>query len=78
MKTIAASKLVAMVAAIMKGAGSSEAEAQAIAERLVDSNLVGHELRRISPAIAPFRTAPQPIHIGRWAVIFPPQSEVKG
>ncbi|MEO8486313.1 MAG: malate/lactate/ureidoglycolate dehydrogenase [Betaproteobacteria bacterium] len=43
MKTIPAPKLVALVAAIMEGAGSSEAEARAIATRLVDSNLVGHE-----------------------------------
>jgi len=43
MKTIAAPKLVAMVAAIMEGGGSSTAEAQAIAQRLVDSNLVGHD-----------------------------------
>jgi uncharacterized oxidoreductase len=43
MKTIAAAKLVAVVAAIMEAGGSSEAEARTIAERLVDSNLVGHE-----------------------------------
>ena len=43
MKTIAAPKLVAVVAAIMEGGGCSEAEAHSIAERLVDSNLVGHD-----------------------------------
>jgi uncharacterized oxidoreductase len=43
MKTIAAAKLVAVVAAIMEAGGSSEAEARTIAARLVDSNLVGHE-----------------------------------
>jgi uncharacterized oxidoreductase len=43
MKTIAAVKLVAVVAAIMEAGGSSEAEARTIADRLVDSNLVGHE-----------------------------------
>ena len=43
MKTLAAAKLVDLVAAVMQGAGSSEAEARAIATRLVDSNLVGHD-----------------------------------
>ena len=43
MKTIAAAKLVSVVAAIMEAAGSSEAEARTIAQRLVDSNLVGHD-----------------------------------
>jgi len=43
LKTIAAPKLVAIVAAIMEGGGSSAAEASTIAERLVDSNLVGHD-----------------------------------
>ena len=43
MKTIAAPKLVSIVAAIMEGGGSSAAEASTIAERLVDSNLVGHD-----------------------------------
>ena len=43
MKNVAASKLIAVVAAIMEAAGSSEAEAHTIAERLVDSNLVGHD-----------------------------------
>ena len=43
MKTIAAAKLVDVVAAIMEAGGSSTAEARTIAERLVDSNLVGHD-----------------------------------
>ena len=43
MKTISAPKLVAIVAAIMEGGGSGEGEARTIAERLVDSNLVGHD-----------------------------------
>jgi uncharacterized oxidoreductase len=43
MKTIAAANLVAIVAAIMEAGGSGEGEAQAIAQRLVDSNLVGHD-----------------------------------
>jgi len=43
MKTIAAPKLVSIVAAIVEGGGSSAAEASTIAERLVDSNLVGHD-----------------------------------
>jgi len=43
LKTIAAPKLVSIVAAIMEGGGSSAAEASTIAERLVDSNLVGHD-----------------------------------
>src|SRR5215470_12062823 len=43
MRTLAAPKLVALVAAVMEGGGSGEAEARTIAERLVDSNLVGHD-----------------------------------
>ena len=43
MKTVPAGKLVDLVTAIMQGAGSSAAEARAIAVRLVDSNLVGHD-----------------------------------
>lgn len=43
MKTVPAGKLVDLVDAIMQGAGSSAAEARAIATRLVDSNLVGHD-----------------------------------
>src|SRR5215475_1301278 len=43
MRTLAATKLVALVAAVMEGGGSGEAEARTIAERLVDSNLVGHD-----------------------------------
>mgnify|MGYP005813821917 CR=1 FL=1 len=43
MKTLAAPKLVALVAAVMQGAGCSEDEARTIATRLVDSNLVGHD-----------------------------------
>jgi uncharacterized oxidoreductase len=43
MKNVAPSKLVDLVAAIMQGAGSRPAEARAIAARLVDSNLVGHD-----------------------------------
>ncbi len=43
MQIIAAPKLVRMVAAIMEGGGSNAAEALTIAERLVDSNLVGHD-----------------------------------
>jgi uncharacterized oxidoreductase len=43
MKTVAAAKLIDLVAAIMQGGGSEPGEAWAIAERLVDSNLVGHD-----------------------------------
>src|SRR5262245_58182675 len=43
MRTLAAPKLIALVTAIMEGGGSGEAEARTIAERLVDSNLVGHD-----------------------------------
>jgi hydroxycarboxylate dehydrogenase B len=43
MKAIAASKLVDAVAAIMEGGGCNSAEAQTVAQRLVDSNLVGHD-----------------------------------
>ncbi|MGH8800302.1 MAG: Ldh family oxidoreductase, partial [Casimicrobiaceae bacterium] len=43
MKTIAAPRLVALVTAIMQGAGSAPAEAATVARRLVDSNLVGHD-----------------------------------
>jgi len=43
MKTIPAAKLVDFVAAVMHGAGSSDAEARTVATRLVDSNLVGHD-----------------------------------
>jgi uncharacterized oxidoreductase len=43
MPNVAADRLVALVAAIMEGGGSATAEARAIARRLVDSNLVGHE-----------------------------------
>jgi uncharacterized oxidoreductase len=43
MPTVAAQGLVDLVAAIMERAGSGEAEARTIAQRLVDSNLVGHD-----------------------------------
>ena len=43
MKTVSASKLVDLVAAIVHGAGSSQDEARTVARRLVDSNLVGHD-----------------------------------
>ena len=43
MKTVSASRLVDFVAAVMRGAGSDASEALAIATRLVDSNLVGHD-----------------------------------
>ena len=43
MRTLAASKLVALVAAIMHGAGCNSREAEIVARRLVDSNLVGHD-----------------------------------
>ena len=43
MPTIAAPKLTALVTAIMHGAGCGEGEAATIAQRLVDSNLVGHD-----------------------------------
>jgi uncharacterized oxidoreductase len=43
MRTIAAAKLVDMVAAIMRGGGCDAHEATLIARRLVDSNLVGHD-----------------------------------
>ena len=43
MKTIPAPKLVAFVAAIMHGGGCNSREAEVVARRLVDSNLVGHD-----------------------------------
>jgi hydroxycarboxylate dehydrogenase B len=43
MKTVAADKLVDLVAAIMQAGGSGADEARTIARRLVDSNLVGHD-----------------------------------
>ena len=42
-RTIAASKLVDLVAAIMRGGGCDAHEATMVARRLVDSNLVGHD-----------------------------------
>lgn len=43
MRTVPAAKLVNLVAAIMQGGGSNADEARTIAQRLVDSNLVGHD-----------------------------------
>lgn len=43
MKTIPAPKLVQLVAAVMHGGGCNRAEAETVARRLVDSNLVGHD-----------------------------------
>jgi uncharacterized oxidoreductase len=43
MRTIAAVKLVQLVATIMQGAGCAPQEATTVARRLVDSNLVGHD-----------------------------------
>ena len=43
MKNVPAERLVAQVAAIVQGGSSGEEEARAIARRLVDSNLVGHD-----------------------------------
>ena len=43
MPTVAASRLVDLVTAIMERGGSGAAEARTIAQRLVDSNLVGHD-----------------------------------
>ena len=43
MKTIAANKLTNLVAAIMQGGGCAAGEARTVAQRLVDSNLVGHD-----------------------------------
>ncbi len=42
-RTVPASKLVDLVALIMQGGGSHADEAHTIAQRLVDSNLVGHD-----------------------------------
>jgi uncharacterized oxidoreductase len=42
-RTVAASKLVELVAAIMSGGGCDAHEARMVARRLVDSNLVGHD-----------------------------------
>jgi hydroxycarboxylate dehydrogenase B len=42
-RTVAAAKLVHLVAAIMQGAGCDAHEATMVARRLVDSNLVGHD-----------------------------------
>jgi uncharacterized oxidoreductase len=43
MPILAAHKLADLVAAVMRGAGCGEGEAATIAQRLVDSNLVGHD-----------------------------------
>ena len=43
MRTVAAERLTRLVAAIMAASGSAAAEAETIARRLVDSNLVGHD-----------------------------------
>jgi hydroxycarboxylate dehydrogenase B len=43
MRTIAAARLVDIVATVMQGAGCNAAEAATVARRLVDSNLVGHD-----------------------------------
>jgi len=43
MRLVRADRLVALVAAVMEGAGSASAEAATIARRLVDSNLAGHD-----------------------------------
>ena len=43
MPTVSAARLVALVAGVMEGAGCAPAEAHKVAERLVDSNLVGHD-----------------------------------
>ena len=43
MQVVNASKLVELVAAIMRGGGCDPAEAKTVARRLVDSNLVGHD-----------------------------------
>ena len=43
MRVIAADRLVRLVAAIMAAGGSQAGEAEAVARRLVDSNLVGHD-----------------------------------
>ncbi len=43
MRSVAAPRLVELVTAIMRAAGSDPAEAATIALRLVDSNLVGHD-----------------------------------
>ncbi|MDQ6618530.1 MAG: malate/lactate/ureidoglycolate dehydrogenase [Pseudomonadota bacterium] len=43
MRLLRAPKLVALVAAIMHGAGCNSREAEIVARRLVDSNLVGHD-----------------------------------
>jgi uncharacterized oxidoreductase len=42
-RTVEASRLTELVAAIMRGAGCAAPEAQTIARRLVESNLVGHD-----------------------------------
>ena len=43
MRSVAAPKLTRLVAAVMHAAGSDEKEAQTVARRLVESNLVGHD-----------------------------------
>ena len=43
MRTVGARRLVDLVTAIMHGAGCNPTEAATIANRLVDSNLVGHD-----------------------------------
>ena len=43
MRLVRADRLVALVSAVMEGAGCAPAEAKTIATRLVDSNLAGHD-----------------------------------
>ena len=43
MRTVSAEALVALTTAIMRGGGCGVGEARAVAQRLVDSNLAGHE-----------------------------------
>jgi uncharacterized oxidoreductase len=43
MRAVQGPKLVELVSAIMRAAGCAEAEAQTVARRLVESNLVGHD-----------------------------------
>jgi hydroxycarboxylate dehydrogenase B len=42
-KTVAAARLIELVAAVMRAAGCSASEADTVARRLVDANLVGHD-----------------------------------
>ena len=43
MKILSAPRITALITAIMRAAGCAEKEAETVARRLVESNLVGHD-----------------------------------